>query len=236
MSNLTSHLKSPIISLLLNAAKDDIHRLHAHPFNMGLRRGNLPFEYFNKFLISDKRYLLVFSKVLKKIALRYQQHDVLTANKIHAISTYIAQTEVNLLNKYSNSHERNYFFSKNSQKNNVIESYLSHLSYICSYEPLIVSVGGIASCFLIYNLEGYFMQSSIKDTNLYSLWIRSYSSKTFTRHTQTLIDVIENYEYDDETLRLTTEAFVKSTRYELLFLDSIYQGCSEEASTNIMLK
>lgn len=227
------HIKSPILSMLLNSARSDIQRLHAHPFNMGLRRGDLPFECFCKFLNQDKKYLSICSKVLKKIAWRYKPNDLDASIKIRAISDYISQTEINLLNKYLQSNLGNNFFQTNSTKNDAIKNYTNHLLESCSNASLPVAIASVLPCFILYNEMGFFMKSAIRDNNPYSLWIRSFSSERFSAHTKTLIDLLEDYNYSDkQELQQIIDAFVKSTHCEILFLDSIYQGAGTNAEQN----
>lgn len=212
-----------------NAVTHLIPKVYNHPVNEALFDGTLPWHVFRFYLEQDYLYLHDFSKALMLVSnkLASDKH----ANSFKIFSEEALDTQRNLHLKYLGEPRSLRLFSSrqfSEKKIPIISDYTTDLITTANDSPTEEAVAGLIPCFWLYNAVGKKMLNSpgYNIHNPYHLWIMSYSSEQFTSSTKLIIQIA------DELANATScpirkknmvAAFVKSTKYEILFLDSVYK-------------
>ncbi len=212
---------------LCGAVSHLLPKIHDHQFNKNLCLGTLPKKIFRFYLEQDALYLSDFSRALMLTSNRLSTDKHITQFK--RLSHEILDTERNLHFKYLGELRSPGLFGARNislEKISVVADYTQHLLRTASDSPVEEAVASFIPCFWIYGDLGKKMLSmpNYNASNPYHAWISSYSNNQFTSAGKSIVETAEELV---STISCAVKknnvvsAFVKSTEYELLFLNHI---------------
>lgn len=205
-----------------------ISEIARHPFNLGVKKGNLPTLVFKKYLEQDKRYLQKCAKSLHILSERL--HEPNHRQRFRKFSEEIIETEQELHDKYLKKILPHSLF--NQCKSNGVEElpvvgqYTSYLLRQAEKEPVAEAVASHLACFYVYMKLGEDINAvhGLSD-NRYLEWIRSYSSVNFRSSTQQMLNIFSELigpiQCPKSQARISL-AFFNAVKFEHDFFDSIY--------------
>jgi thiaminase/transcriptional activator TenA len=168
----------PVKFKLADVLKDSaplISEIVHHPFNLGVKKGNLPILVFKKYLEQDKRYLQKFAKSLQIISERL--HEQNHRQRFQTFSEEIIETEQELHEKYLKKILPQPLFERSKimvvKELPVVGEYTSYLLEQAEKEPVEEAVASHLSCFYVYMKLGEEIAAHCLLNNRYGEWIRS---------------------------------------------------------------
>lgn len=187
------------------------------PFVTELAAGTLGRERFLFYLRQDAMYVDNYVRVLAHVAsrlrdtamvedfLRFALDGVLVERALH--QSYLGPeglggatpTAVNLL-------------------------YMDHETAL-GLAPVEVEAAGILPCFWVYQKVGKAILAGAAGENPYRHWIETYGDPAFEESTRRAIEICDTLAENasEETRRMMTQAFLRSTRFEQMFWESAYR-------------
>ncbi|KTD34045.1 Thiaminase-2 [Legionella nautarum] len=230
-SKFLPHSQSPVHFKLADVLKPSVPLISEvvhHPFNLGVKKGNLPILVFKKYLEQDKHYLQKFAKSLHIISERL--HEQNHQQRFKTFSEEIIETEQELHEKYLKKLLPHSLFNRSKtttiEELPVVGSYTSYLFGQAEKEPVEEAVASHLSCFYVYMKLGEEIKAvhCLRD-NRYWEWIRSYSSANFRLSTQQMLSIFEELiapiQCPEKQAKISL-AFLNAVEFEHAFFDAVY--------------
>ena len=200
---------------------DEIRR---HPFITEMADGTLSPAKFAKYLAQDKLYLANYGREMKALAAMLPDGELGDLYRRFAEDSMAAEADLHAeLSKMG-------YELADTEPLPTTSAYTRYTSGIIAGGDLALSMAAMLPCMWVYNEVGKYILSIAKlENNPYRSWIECYSSEMMddgARHSVEMTDSLADSETEDRRKEMTT-AFVKSTRYELMFWDQAYTDENE---------
>lgn len=214
-------------------------RVYEHRFNQKLVTGTLPRNTFRFYIEQDFLYLSDFAKALRVISHRLIMET--HAREFEKFSGQVVEAQQSLHGEYLREAQSFQLFQSIKtpvKKIPIISDYTNHLLLGANHSPIEIAVASLIPCFWLYSELGKKMlaEPNYNRNNPYHLWISSYSNKEFISSTESIIKIAEELSNSiscpvmkESMVSAMVSAFVKSTEYEILFLDDV---CKEMDKSN----
>ena len=200
---------------------DEIRR---HPFITEMADGTLSPAKFAKYLAQDKLYLANYGREMKALAAMLPDGELGDLYRRFAEYSMSAEHDLNAeLSKMG-------YELADTEPLPTTLAYTRYTSGIIAGGDLSLSMAAMLPCMWVYNEVGKYILSIAKlENNPYRSWIECYSSEMMddgARHSVEMTDSLADSETEDRRKEMTA-AFVKSTRYELMFWNQAYTDENE---------
>jgi thiaminase/transcriptional activator TenA len=197
--------------------------IHALPFNRELADGSLSTARFRGYIVQDALYLGQYARVLALAGARGPDGAALHAFASCALEAVAVEQAL---------HEQYLAkFAVDAAQAAIAEpspdclGYTSFLLATAYHDPWEVLVAALLPCFWIYWDVGNAIARRADAANPYRAWIDTYADEGFGAAVRTVIGIT------DQAAAATTPAiqarmlgaFMRSTQYESLFWDGVYQ-------------
>jgi thiaminase/transcriptional activator TenA len=188
-----------------------------HPFNHGMRNGDLHSEKFSYYSEQDLLYLRElkcrYTTLAAKAPPQYRG-DFLN----YADSTLICEQEM------LQFLEKTFSFNKTGFIAPATLGYINHLLHNCTNEPFEVAVASLLPCFTVYRDIGLSFRHNPSANNPYAPWNEAYSCKDFSDSVNRAVEIFD--ELADNANEATRQKMLKvygvSCRFEWRFFDDAY--------------
>lgn len=208
-----------------------------------MENGILNINIFKEYLIQDYFYLLKYKEVLS-IAIN-KTSSIKIKELLNKYINLVTDEELNDHNNYIKS-----IFSNNFNINNYsislccsrYASYMLDLAKSSTIEAILVS---IVVCAYSYEVIALNMiknnESILKNSDIYSDWVKTYASKKYHQENMELIDLFNELtiDFNDDEIAYLCKIFNKCSQYELDLFNSFFNkengkcliiGASKEVS------
>lgn len=207
--------------VLVNANTANLMQIYEHPFNVQLFNGSLPPISFGRYLRDDYFYLHHFSSALQVLSEKTINVNSALTEQLDYLAKDIVNNELSMQLKYK---EHLYNITAHTAGDS-ITAYADFLSKTVTHSELAVGLSAVLPCFWIYYQLGLINRySQVLDSNPYTEWIETYSSKEFIEATQNLANTVSllGERATPEIQGKMKEAFKIGVQFELDFIDEIY--------------
>ncbi len=186
----------------------------SHPFNQEMVDGTLAHDKFSYYIEQDSRWLHDFGRCHAMIAAKIKSEYAYIFLK-HANSCFAAEEGI---------------FNKNPGviKTGLIApatiSFSSYLVSICATEPLELAIAVVLPCFWVYREVGLSVAKNSVDNNIYTSWIKNYSSEAFSTSVNEVIKIFDELAENttNEMRKKMLDVFYISTCLEWHFWNDAY--------------
>jgi thiaminase/transcriptional activator TenA len=229
--------KASITQTLLARAAPILQAIHDHPFNRKLANGTLSLqEEFFPFIAQDRIYLEALRININDMA--GHAHHPSLQKKLLALSSYVRQYEQKmqahmLKQACPDTHTK-------AIPNHACRDYIDHLSstFLNPKEIIPIGLSKLGPCFFTYRMLGNEMNKTLKPDNLYTAWIKSYSSQNFDHWAEWIRYTIDHF--GATAAPATREKMIgeglRSFECELDFFSAICPPVSVHSSRAFMVK
>lgn len=205
-----------------------LHKIHLHPFNQGLKNGTLSKEIFHAFLRQDRVYLRGLAQTHRSIANRLSDEK----KQLFLTFSKSALDEIKTIDYYLEpSAQTDRFFQKKEhihQTLPLVNEYICHMMTQGRSAPIEVAIASVLPCFLIYSQLGQIMQAEPVENNPFQKWIDSYASTDFLVSANQLVGIAEASAGNSQNIESMLQAFRISTHFEIAFWDAMMDLPVEE--------
>lgn len=205
--------------LLYNYIRDDYNTFINHQFYIELASGELNKEVFKMYLIQDAYYLVDYARTLCLLAEKAPTHDIMLLLLKFSLEGLEIEKELHngLFKKFEINEQYEYFTG--------CSQYGEYLRNTIKNESFQIGLAAFLPCFWIYGLNSKNIYNKADlNTNIYADWIATYSNEQFEKTINALKELLNKIaEKSDSVLKLQMrEAFAISVKYEILFVDTIW--------------
>jgi thiaminase/transcriptional activator TenA len=209
----------PFAQKLWDSATDIIDEIMAHPFCLGLAKGDLPMAAFRHYLGQDMLYIIEDARALALTGTR--------AEDVDQMYFFLAMAKDGLeIERLLHAEFGNYFhIPRAPAPSAACLQYTDYLLNKARNDHYEVSVSALLPCFWVYQeISHHILEQSVTN-NPYQKWLDTYSDKSFEVFVNQFIEIASHLmERASEGLQQKmTEAFRASTHYEYLFFDEAWK-------------
>jgi thiaminase/transcriptional activator TenA len=197
---------------------------HGHPFMRGIGDGSLDVERFMHFVRQDYVYLIEYARLLALAAARAPDLEAMTPMAELAHETL--KTEMSLHRAYAREFGISEAELAAEAKAPTCQAYTDFLLRTAALGSFGELVAALLPCMWGYAEVGQRLKArGLPKDKRYAAWIETYASPEFDRLAQWCRDVVDQAAQGmpQEELRRMEEAFLTSSRYELLFWEMAWK-------------
>ncbi len=206
-------------SARLKAAAADVWRAqHEHPFIRGIGDGSLDVACFQHWVRQDYRFLIEYARVLATAAARAP--DLATMTRLAALANETLATEMSLHRSYAGEFGIANDELEREEMAPTCRAYTDFLVRMAATGSFAELVGALLPCMWGFAEIGLGLAAKGRPADSrYAAWIDMYASDEFVALADWCRTLMDNAAagLPESELARVEEAFVTSSRYELLF-------------------
>ncbi|MEA2107653.1 MAG: thiaminase II [Bacteroidota bacterium] len=189
-----------------------------HPFNVELAEGTLPEEKFRFYISQDTFYIGEYSRALAALASKAPSHEELRA------FIYFAKEDLDIEKTLHDEFMELFNIQYPNEIAFATEAYSNFLLSTVAFKSYPEALAALLPCFWLYNKVASDIYRKAKKENKYQKWIDTYSGAEFDKTTQQLMQITDRLarENNQQMREKMKEKYIRSSRYEWLFVDSAY--------------
>ena len=209
---------------LYNSVKEIWEKYYIHPFILGMKNGTLDKEKFRFYLIQDYIYLLDYAKVFALGIVKSNDENIM--KKFAILINDILNSEMTIHNCYKDKLNITNEDIKNTKQSLANVSYTKYMIEIGYSGDILDILVAVLACSWSYKEIGNDLsKNSINSIdNFYNDWIKGYSTDTYEKDNNELINLIDelgkNCSY--EKYKKLEEIFINCSIYEYNFWNMAY--------------
>lgn len=202
-------------------------KTHQHPFVVGMGTGELPEELFIRYMKQDYVFLIDYAKLFALGSVK--AHDIETMAQFAKLLDETLNGEMDLHRQYANR-----FGIMNQQLADtkpapINLAYTRYMLNVAQNGSLAELVSTLLPCMWSYWEIGKMLEEKFPGSlehPLYGEWIKMYSSSEFGSLASWLINLLDELTdgKPERELKVITEHFLTTSRFEYMFWDMVYQG------------
>lgn len=184
-------------------------------FVTGLSKGTLSENSFKHYLSQDILYIKNDTKALAELALRASKDS--EKDFFKRMSDDCMEIENILHNDFLD-----YFKTKEAKKQSpAFSDYSEFILEKASSADYPIAVAALLPCFWLYGKVGHHILENQSKNNKYQKFIDTYAGDEYISYTKEFIQILEinAVNTDQETKEAIIDAFIKSSKYELLVFE-----------------
>ncbi|GMQ81635.1 MAG: thiaminase II [Rhodothermia bacterium] len=218
----------------MEAAVNDWRASFEHPFLQALLNGTLSDKRFRFYQMQDARYLEAYADSCSIISVRFKDIERKLWFIDGARLSLVVERELH--EEYGRKLGYTAQDIANLELSPANRAYQNHLLVSAQKETLLTAVAALAPCPWLYSDIGLLVNHRLPDlseSHPYADWLTTYADPVFVTYTNELLahlQFLADQYPDSDHHREAIEAFVLSTRYELMFWEQAWdlQGWQAE--------
>ena len=194
----------------------------AHPFLRGFTDGTLPRECFRYYVLQDALYLREYARALSLTGVRSPDESALVMFNEHSAGAILV--ERGLHEGFLADLEVTQEEADQTAPTPTTLAYTSYLLKTAALGDYPEVLGAVLPCYWIYWEVGKALLSHGSPDALYKRWIDTYGGEEFGALVEAVLDLTDRVceDLNPSQKACVTDAFVITSRYELMFWDAAW--------------